>query len=371
MKNDGKSGIKVHSDPISSVIFVHLVLIYIAVMYALLLIYVPMSQIFPALQTHSLILSVPTFLCAFLLCLYFLTLLSTAMLEKETITLKWCGIPVRTISVSDLRLLCACGNYREDYLCLTCRSVEDLAHQQEKRLRKSLLNRHDIPLLKRKDNWQDTFAREYLSYIRRKPFGFIQNRNAVMLPMDPALHYILRQLYPHLPYRNLTGITSAYSSRFSCINENQAVCFPLQFCDYLMELKPDGIHISKAKKELFILPAQQIKTAVCIDVFSEYDKYTPHHMPLLFLSELTEEELAALAPKQIYGEMPTPPPLMVMLGASHKARHWKVTQKNCCVIHYTEQNLRTVRTLYPNIQINGISANWLQDSEPSPVGYHE
>jgi len=370
MNNDYNITLKARGFALSGVWPLYLWLIYLTAMLGLLILVIPLVYFFPVLKEAGLLIIVPEILLVNMLLMWLLARFYVVVLDPDMITVRWCGITMRSLPVSKLQLFCAVGNDREDILCLACCSVEEMAQRQEKRLLKSFLRKHDVPLRKRRADWQASFAREYLNSVRIDPLGIFKKHGIVMFEMQPAVQYLIQDLYPQLPYRNFTGVNSCYTSRFSGVKTNLAVCLTVQFYEYSVDLKPDGIHLSTKKEEVSFIPARQIKAAVRVDLFKGYEKYHPHHMPLMFLSCLSEEELAAQASKEAYGmireDLPNLQALLAMMAATDRVLRWRIEQKDGCTLHYTENTLQTVRRLYPDIPINDIVANWLYDTAAGP-----
>ena len=237
----------------------------------------------------------------------------------------------------------------------------------ERRLVRSFLNKHSVPRRKRKKDWQDDFAKEYLNHLRASPFSIFNERDVIMFVMDSAVQYSVCQIYPNLTYKNYTGVDSHCAPRFSVHKQNEAVCFGIQRYEYEVHMEIDGIHIFtlKGKEESFIA-AQKIQTVVLVDIFQGYSKYHPHHMPLLFITSMSEEELAAQVSSKGYGEIclgeSASQGLLAMMAATYLTLHWNRNNKDSCIIHHTESNWLTLQTLYPHIHINDIAATWLYDT---------
>lgn len=370
MQKSCNMGIKAPGFALSGVSVMYLFFIYIGAMWGLLIVLIPLVDFFPVRKECEWLIAAPSILVVVILLLHILCCFYTVILEPNMVTLKWAGIPVRRIPASRFKTFCAVGNGREDILCLSCYSINEMANMQEERLLRSFLDKHDVPFRKRKADWQNVFAGEYLNRLRKSPFSIFKERDVVMFEMHPALQYLIRQMYPQLPYRNYTGVTSYHVSRYSGARENQAVCFPLQLGEYEVRIETDGIHICNKKDEVSFVPAQQIKTVVRVDVFKGYEKYYPHHMPLLFITSMSEEELATQTTSRGYAGIhlgdTTNQALLAMMAATYLTLRWNKSHKDCCVLYHTEKNLNALQTLYPHIYINDIAAAWLQDSSESP-----
>lgn len=248
--------LKVRGAALSGVSSIYLFVICLVTIWAVLLVWIPLTHFFPVLICHDWILAIPAILGALIMLISVIASFHTVFLDRDQIVVRWLGITVRRLPVSKLALLCAVGNGREDVLCLSCRTIDEMAQLQEEQLLRNALTKHDVVFRKRKATWKDAFAREYLDHLRRGPFGFFLDRDVVMLEMKPEIQYLLRHIYPHLPYRNYTVVTSCYASRFSGIRDDRwSGVFPLPHT-YRIALEPDGIHVRTKKKEISFVPAQ-------------------------------------------------------------------------------------------------------------------
>ena len=127
---------------------------------------------------------------------------------ENMVVLSWLCIPLRRLSVDTLQLFCAVGNEREDVLCLTSRTIEEMALLEEKHLLRNYFTKYNVPFLKKYADWQDAFAKKYLNRIRISPLGIFRDKKTLFMPMDPVTQLQIHKLYPQLPYKNYTGITS-------------------------------------------------------------------------------------------------------------------------------------------------------------------
>ena len=363
---DKKAEIKATGIAFSAAAIFYITFIYIGIKLGLVILLIPLSHFFPILKEHDWIRFLPEILTLGILISHPFCSFYSVLLYKDSVILKKFGIKIREIPVSDFKSFCLVGNDREDVLCLSRYSFEEMTRMQEARLSRGVFSKHDLPFMKRKANWQDDFAKGYLLHLRKSPLNAFKKRNVIMLDMHPALQYSIRKMCPQLPYKNLTEITSPYLSRFCEIPVNQVFCFQMQTSGYTFRIENDGIHIETKKEEIFSISAQQIKTAVRVDVFRSYDKFNPHHMPLLFLTTMSEDELAKhQTAKKFFASHcieTDNKELLAMTAASHFAWRWNKNQTNSCVIPFTEKNLETLCTLYPHVSINEISSDWISDS---------
>ena len=345
----------------------YIVIFYFVIQWGILLASVPVTHFFPDANCYVFLLLMPLLVVFAYLVFCFLECFCYAYLDENQITVRCLGITIRTISVSKLRVFCAIGNEGEDMLCLSCRTVDEMAQQQEKRLLKSFLNKHNVPFRKRKTDWKDSFAQEYLNTLIKNPLGILKAKDIVILKMNPALQYVIQHKYPLLSYKNLTCVRSCYPSRYKIEKEDQVVGSLMHLCnDRRVELRTDGVHILVKREEVTFIPAQKIKTVLRVDVFKRYEKYYPHHMPIMVISCLTEDVLATQAPRwlrDVIGEsLPNRQALLAMAAMTDKALSWTIKSKDYCAMHYTEKNAQTIRELYPNACFNDISASWIFDA---------
>lgn len=186
------------------------------------------------------------------------------------------------------------------------------------------------------------------------------------MEMQAPLQYLIGAMYPHILYKNYTGVTPNSSLQYC--KENTAPCFSLQLSEYIVDMREDGIHLSTGKKELFCIQARQVKTVVRVDIFKSYEKYYPHHLPTLFISSMSEETLAANAPKGMFGmNMEHFPNRQAVLAQAHSTNltyHWRARNKDSCPVYLTEKNVNRIRSLYPHARWIDLSDSWIRDREP-------
>lgn len=357
MKNK-KDEIKAPGYSISITSFSYTFFFYLGLMNGVLL-------IFPLLFEDIWMSIIPSFFLAIFMVFHAACYFHSVVLRPNEIILKRFGSTIGRIPVSELKSFCAVGCGRDNVLCLSRYSFEEMARMNEAKLLRGVFTKHEMPFRKRKADWQDDFAREYLIRLRRKIFGVFSKQNTIMIEMHPAFHQVIRNLYPHLPYKNFTGITSPHVSRFTETHENYATCFKLQANPYVFRMEPDGIHITEKEKEFFFLPANQLKTAVRADFFTDGIKRPPHS-PVILITSMSEEELANQPSAKGYSlfhlNQSGNQPLSAMMAATYLTFCWNKSKKDYCVIPHTAKNLETLRTLYPHVSINEISAEWLSDS---------
>ena len=347
---------------ISGIYLAYLSFIYIGIMFAFILLLIPLTSLFPNLKEQAWLGMVPTILILLMLIFHEMFCFYSVHFYSDKIILKWLGIPLETIPLSEFKLLCAVGNDREDVLCISRYSLEEIASMNEQKLLRSSFTKDEVPFRKRKANWKASFAKEYLLRSRRNPFGIFRKKSFVMFDMRPSLQYALRKMLPQIPYKNLTDVHTLHISRFSEIPKNEVVRFGSQMYNHYFYMKRDGIHIETAKKDISFIPAEQIKTAVRVDFFMGYSKYYPHHFPLLFITTMSAKELADLPFAKLRMNKADDPTLLIMNAAHYLAFRWSPKKKDFCVIPLTKQNLDTLRAICPNAQILENASDWIFDS---------
>ena len=349
---------------VSGAFVARLVIGNVVASWAMILFLLPLTEIFPAMAAWEWLTALPSFVVLAALIIHFLAGIYTVIMEQDKITLRWWGMNLYTIPVSELQMFCAVGNQMEDVLCFSCRSIADIADLQEKRLLKNAFKKHAVPFRKQHHDWQGGFAQEYFNHLRQRSFFYQTKSGVVMVHMKPELQYLLHHMYPQLPYWNLTGVGSAFAPRYSSRKKDEAVCLNLQLNLYHRSMESDGIHILSKKGEMSFIPAEQIKSIVRVDVFKAYERYFPHHMPLLFVSCSTEEELAAQLTKPDYRDVDVPQKqaFLAMIAAKNKVYRWTIKDQDCCVLPYTEENIQALRQMCPDVQINTISEQWLHNT---------
>lgn len=360
MKNANENRLKIRGFGLSAAAVSYSILLFLAAQFAVVLVSVPLARFFPAMGNSTWLMMLPYGLILTLFVLYLLASFYTVILDPEQIILTWMGIPIRKIPASQLRLFCAIGDNREDVLCLTAHSVEELASRREAKLLRCYFTKYEVPLRKKSANWAENFAREYLNALRNHPFGIFQDPLTIMMPMQTSIQYLIDTMYPEIPYKNFTDMTACPP-----IKENVAPCFPLQLSDHRVDLREDGIYVSANKKKRFCIQAKDIKTVVRVDIFTSYAKYFPHRLPILFVTKMTEEELASNAPKNLRGIAPDLLPnrqaLLAQACANVLSMRWTARKTDSCPLHLTETNANRIQALYPNAQWIDLSDSWAKN----------
>lgn len=322
--------------------------------FAGLLLLLMLSEIFPGIRGNDGLLVILYCMPFALLLVHLVLSFYTVTLTEETVILSWLGVPLRKLSVEQLHLFCVVGNRREDVLCLTSRTVEEMALLEERCLLRNFFTKCDVPLIKKKYDWQDVLARKYLNRLRRSPKGIHRDKKTVFLFMDPVVQWQIQQMYPQLPYKNYTGITKEKGNLF--LDKTKAPCFCVSSAPCYAEIQNDDI-ILRTKKEIKRkIPLANIKTVVRVDVFLPYNKLFPHHTPVLFLSGNSPEEMVAMAWKRENESI-----LQAYRYAEREAQRWSVNKENCCNLLYTPEMEAQLRDLCEHTEWIDISDSWLAD----------
>ena len=362
-----KPKIKALGNSISGIYLAYLSFIYIGIMFAFILLLIPLTSLFPNLKEQAWLGMVPTSLILLMLIFHGTFCFYSVHFYSDKIILKWLGIPLETIPLPEFKLLCTVGNDREDVLCLSRYSIEEIANMNEQKLLRGVFTKDEVPFRKKNANWQTNFAKEYLLRSRLNPFGIFRKKSFVMFDMHPSLQHVLRKMLPQIPYKNLTDVHTLHISRFSEIPKNEVMCFgPKMYNKHYFFMKRDGIHIETAKKDVSFIPADQVKTAVRVDFFMGYNKYYPHHIPLLFITTMSPKELSKHPSAKgnfcLQMNEADDPMLLIMTAAHNLAARWSPKKTDFCVIPLTKQNLDTLRTICPHAHILENASDWIYNS---------
>ena len=285
--------------------------------------------------------------------LHLLSAFYTATLTKDMVIISWMHIPLRKIPVDTLRLVCAVGNEQEDALCLTTRSVAEMAQLEEKLLLRNYFTKYDVPFIKKKADWQDALARKYLLRMWGRSFGIFRDKTTLFIPMDAVVQHQIRKLYPQLPYKNYTCITGKQGTPY--LDKTKAPCLAMPLENLSVDVQEDAIvlYTKKEEKRRFLL--RDVKTIVRVDVFWPSNKYFPHHCPLLFLSahSLLDAIQEGMAEERLF---------QVYQTAAKEAKRWTVKKDDCCNLPCTPEIVSRLRALCPDAQWIDISEGWLNNT---------
>lgn len=279
------------------------------------------------------------------------------VLFPEGVQVRVLGKVIRQIPVSEFKLLCAVRDDRGQSLCLSKWTVEELAMRREEILRKGYFSRQDLPFMKRKPDWQEHFAKEYLLHPKRLPRGF----SILWLPVDPVVAIYLRRLYPQLPYLD---VRSNLAGRMYPQSPDQ---IPFYFERYRAD--EEGMHILRGRDRLEIrcIPADKIKTIVRVDRFTEGTTIEPSYGIYLVVSELSLAELAEKGKqkgwskwkRRIIEQLPEAEEMYAAEFHFSGLFTWNWKTSPNCHIRYTPEAENLLRQLYPHAQWVDYSNKWL------------
>ena len=293
-----------------------------------------------------------SFLAVFAIPVYF-----DRVVFPEGIQIRVFNKPIRHIPVSEFKLLCAVGNGRQYYLCLSSWDVEELAQRRESILQKGVFTRHELPFIKRSPDWEKRLAREYLM----NPRKILRNPSILWLPFDPVLVIYLRRMYPQLPYVDLR---SNQMGQWSMSPVNQ-----IPLTSYRYRLDEAGIHVLDefGKNERRCFQPQQIKTIFRLDRFVNMSTTEPGYGSYLVVSQKSIPELAQHGKKmrwhkwkkQIVEQMPEAEEMYAaeFHFSGFFTWNWRTTT-DCHFVHTPELE-QQLRNLCPHARWVDYSQKWL------------
>jgi len=355
MSDESTSTLKTHGFGLSGVSIFYISIIYIVSMWVWLLLLIPLAHFFSPIKDNDWIVAFPCLLILALMMLHLLSSFYTVTLTEGMVVLSWLHIPLRRIPVDTLRLFCAVGNEREDALCLTTHTIEDMALLEEQHLLRNFFTKYDVPFLKKKADWQDTLAKRYLNRMRRSPRGIFRDKKTLFMTMDPVAQHQIHKLYTHLPYKNYTDITGYKTNPY--FDNTKAPCLWMPTAPCSVEVREDAVVLYTKKEEKRRIPLRNIKTIVRVDIFRSYNKHFPHHLPVLFLSVRSVEEMSREVVKSEDNQL-----LQVYRYATKEAMRWSVKKDDCCNLPYTPELVSRLQALCPDAQWVDISNGWIFDT---------
>lgn len=278
------------------------------------------------------------------------------ILFPEGVQVRVFGKVLGQLPAAEMKLLCAVGDDREQYLCLCGWSLEELAQRREESLQRGLLTRQDLPFLKRNPDWQTRFAKEYLL----RSGNFSRKTRVLRIPFDPVAAVFLRRLYPQLPCLDLRN------SMLSRVGAQAQDRTPFTKERYWIDEK--GIHIrgELRNSERRWFPAKEIKTILRIDRFTTLSKSEPAYGIYLVASERTLEELAQKGKRK--GRRNWKGKLIDQLQESEEMYAaefyfsylftWNWRTARDCPVWYTPETEALLRKFCPNAQWVDYSHKW-------------
>lgn len=353
MEKEGKISVKTLGSGLSGASVMYSCLISYGSMLAWNLLLLLLMHFFPFIRNYDWLLVLPGLLSLVLIALHLLSGFYTITLTKDMVMLSWLHIPLRKIPIEKLRIFCAVGNEWEDALCLTTRTIEEMAQLEEKHLLRNYFTKYDVPFIKKKADWQDALAKKYLMRMWRRPFGIFRDQTTILWQMDPVVQHQIRKLYPQQPYKNYTCITGKQATPY--FDKTKAPCFwmPMEPCSVAIQEDAIVLYTKKEEKRRFLL--RDIKTIVRVDVFGQ-SKHFPHHFPLLFLSvhSLLDAAQEGVAEERLFQAYQT---------AAKEAMRWTVKKDDCCNLPYTPELVAHLHALCPDAQWIDLSDGWLNNTK--------
>ena len=322
----------------------------LAIWFALvvLIVVVPMSD-------RMLILLTGLWMLSFLVTLM-LPLLFDRVLFPEGVQIRLLGKVIRQIPLSEIKLICAVGDDQAQYLCLSLWDLEELAGQRERVLQRGIFSRQDLTFLKRKPDWQERLAREYLL----NPKGLPLWAPVLWIHVDPVVVIFLRRLYPNLPYADLRSRMSGQI----CVNLPDQI----PFSGERFRIDEQGVHIFAEirRTEQRCFSAEQIKTILRVDMFADGSRTGQGYNTYLVISELPLDVLAARNSgkagkkwkKRIIDQLPEAEELYAAEFYFSGVWTWDSKTATGVPVPYTPQTETLLRTLFPHARWVDYSGKW-------------
>ena len=286
-------------------------------------------------------------------------------IEEDGVCVVFGQKPVWGIAASQLQFVALVGTEMGGAICFSSRSIEELARLQERKLLKNWFSRDEVPLRKRTGDWQVAFAREYLLREQKKSLLVVcRPKGLIMIPADSTLLACICALYPHLPYYGMSSVGKVR------IGLDVPTRIPNMWRDeHHAHLQSDGIRVTRYKKQVGFLPADQIKTIIPIDDYYHRIDNSYCYRPALLACTLTVEELVEMAPKKLFGAEMALLPLDQEMKASACGlewyRRWTTKDLRACPLQDTEFIRKQLQRYYLNAHWVDISANRTDRNEKS------
>lgn len=277
--------------------------------------------------------------------------------------------PIWGISASQLQLIALVGNDTEAALCLSAKTIDELAALREKQLLKNWLSKDEVPLRKRRAEWRETFAKEYMLYAFRKSQFTVRRRiGLIIVPANMTLLTCIRALYPGVPYYAMNNQLRQNSAQTDSRTHIPGTM------EHYARIHPEGIHIDHFKKEVGFMQGEQIQTVVHITHFyNDYRSKSSHAVPILMVCTIALEELAQSVPKTLYGaetirlgmDMET----MATIYCYHRYHKWSEQNKWMCPLLDNQTIRQQLQEYYPHAQWIDLSDRWMKNSDISGGSY--
>ena len=283
----------------------------------------------------------------------------------EGIQVRLFGRGIRQIPVSDLKILCAVGSDREQYLCLSGWDLEELAQKREQVLQRGTFTRQDLKFLKEKTGWKEHFAKEYLLHPRKTS----RKLPVLWFPFDPVVAIFMRRMYPNLPY---VDPRNPMMGRLAMQKPDQ-----IPFSGDRFWLDEEGIHIrgelSNTERRWF--RADRIRTILRVDRFVSLSKTEPAYGCYLLVSELSLDELAARGrgkrrqqwKRRIIDQLPEAEEMYAAEFYFSSYFTWNRSTATECPIKYTPEAEAMLRKICPHARWVDYSKKWQSSPLSSEV----
>ena len=134
--------------------------------------------------------------------------------------------------------------------------------------------------------------------------------------------------------------------------------------EYYVYPEADGIHIADKSHEISFIPASSIKTIVRADIFTLNQRYIPYYLPVMLITTYSDEELAKMSPVNADSliDKSEITKFHALCAANEQIRSWRPGVRKSCVMLYTRENIRRVRSLFPAAAFNDLSTEWIYNS---------
>lgn len=308
--------------------------------------------LFPSIRRYDWLVLLPYLLPVVFIIFAIFSLFYTVTLTKDTVLLSWLNIPIRRLPARDLKLFCTVGNMCEYQLCLTYYTVCEMSQAEEEKLLRNVFTKYDVPRIKKKSNYLDILAKKYLIRMYRSPLRIFRSASTIFIPMNPVVQQRISLLYPEIPYKNYTDIPQKRWNSFINKDTVPYLRMPLDSRPVSFQDNEIILHIDKSLTRKISL--DDIRTIVRLDIFRMYQKNSPHHLPILFLSSHTPEEMSNAVEKQGDNDI-----LRAYRYAEREAKRWTYHRDDSCLLHYTQENADRLRSQCINAQWIDISDSWI------------
>ena len=283
-----------------------------------------------------------------------------AWIEKDGVCVTFGKKPVWGMAASQLRFIAMVGGDMGNFICLSAKTIDELAELREQQLLKNWFSKDEVPLRKRRAEWRQNFAKEYLlKGCGKGLFAAMRPSGLVMLAGNTSLLTCIRAMYPNVPYYNMTATGDSMNMG------NDPTRIPLFYdTDYYAHLREDGVHICHYKKEIGILPKSQIKTIVCMHDYCQ-GKASTRYGAAMICSQ-TVEELAAAAPSKLFGaeiaRLGMDEETVAMICCLETFRRWRGSDLRMCPVQDNPDIRQQLQEYYPDAKWVDLSDRWLNNS---------